>query len=201
MLDECKDFKGNDKKQNDLFQSFRCWIQCLFIVSEYYVYDHYDPAYDETTFSFYHARYCSIFEMNLDYINNWLNLKSKYDYTFIDLNDNLIKNEQNLKLFWDTMRLTHHGTDEMLRHQMQYPWIDAAYEGLVVDDETSKRVQEYEKQHEGVKLTDFEKVEMTIEIAQDRAQKGIPIKFDAVPDIFAFLGRKWNLKLTFRISL
>ena len=125
LLDKYSDLTGDINKQKEIHESFKYLIQFLFCMGEFYIDDrHQRPA--PTIPSVFSHHIDTIFEANLNGICNKeaLNIKTHYDngYKFIDLNDDMIKNDRDLDILFEAMKASHCYTEEAILNIFKEPY-------------------------------------------------------------------------------
>ena len=117
MLDKYNDLKGNINKQKEIHESFKYLIQFLFCICEFYV-DYLHQRQQPLVVGVFSNYLDTIFESNLNNICNEevLNIKRGIDngYKFIDLSDDMIKNDRDLEILLETMIAGHNFSEDWI---------------------------------------------------------------------------------------
>ena len=122
MLDKYSDLKGNNKQQMQIYETFKYCIQFLFGIGEYFV----DMSKSTPCVTRFTPRHKTIIEANINGIcdSSGLGIGAPMDngFKFIDLNDDMIKNDRDLEFFIETLKCSRkHCNVELILHNLQYP--------------------------------------------------------------------------------
>ena len=133
MLDEYDDLKDNRDKQEELFNRFKYYIQFLFGIGAYFV--------DRSQFvppRRYTPQFKTITQSNTNNIcdPSGLNIgtPSENGFKFIDLNDDMIKNDRDLEFFVDTLKRSCDNCNvDRILHDLEHPEYNIVMNQLVLE--------------------------------------------------------------------
>ena len=131
MLDEYHDLKDNQDKQEELFNMFKYCIQFLFGIGEYFV-----DRSETMSPTRYTPQFNTITEANTNDIcdKTGLNIGRPMEngFKFIDLNDDMIKNQRDLEYFVDTLKHTCENCSvEDIMYNLEHPEYNSMMNQLV----------------------------------------------------------------------
>ena len=136
MLDEYEDLKDNIEKQKKIYEWFKYYIQYLFGIGNYYVdFKALRRPIGRT------PKYKTMIAANMNGIcdSSGLSVARTIDngFKFIDLNDDMIKNDRDLEFFIETLKSSYHGIDEeIILLNLQNPHYNGYLDLLRKDDDT-----------------------------------------------------------------
>ena len=142
MLDEYQDLKGNNEKQKEIYQLFKYYIQFLFGIAEFFV----DKS-QKTPATNFTPRYKTIIDASTNGIcdSSGLNIGAPSDngFKFIDLSDDMIKNDRDLEYFVDTLKHSRKNHNvEHITYNLEYPQYNHLMNQLILHTKPNVTIPE-----------------------------------------------------------
>ena len=174
MLDSYSDLNGNINKQKEIHESFRYIIQYLLGIGEYYI-DNTNINHgqvDNISSTSAKSTIETIIESNVNGICNCddglgVGTPIENGFKFIDLNDDIIKNERDLNLFCQTIESANQIENDIL-FTLQHPYIVSSAKKMISHSNDSPQLKPKPDLHL------------------------VQLQLDPVTDIRTFVGKMWD---------